>query len=104
MQELLSKNAGSLTENLITVRNDRQVLPVRADSKNKIAGVVHDMSASGQTLYIEPNAAVSLNNNLNQKKIEEKMKCFEFFEQSVKNLNPTVWIFGKMHGYKVIST
>lgn len=89
MQELLSKNAASLTENLITVRNDRQVLPVRADSKNKISGVVHDMSASGQTLYIEPNAAVSLNNNLNQKKIEEKNEIVRIFRELSERLKPS---------------
>ena len=88
MQELLSKNAASLTENLITVRNDRRVLPVRADSKNKIAGVVHDMSASGQTLYIEPNAAVSLNNHLNQKKIEEKNEMIRIFRAVSEELKP----------------
>lgn len=88
MQELLSKNAGALTENLITVRNDRQVLPVRADSKNKIAGVVHDMSATGQTLYIEPNAVVSLNNNLNQKKIEEKNEIIRIFRELSEKLKP----------------
>ncbi|MEY8458453.1 endonuclease MutS2 [Lactococcus ileimucosae] len=88
MQELLSKNAASLTENLITVRNERQVLPVRADSKNRIPGVVHDMSASGQTLYIEPNAAVSLNNNLNQKKIEEKNEILRILRELSEQLKP----------------
>ena len=65
-----------------------KVLPVRADSKNKIAGVVHDMSASGQTLYIEPNAAVSLNNHLNQKKIEEKNEMIRIFRAVSEELKP----------------
>ena len=88
MQELLSKNAANLTENLITVRNERQVLPVRSDSKNKIPGVVHDMSASGQTLYIEPNAVVALNNNLNQAKIEEKNEVARILRALVSEIKP----------------
>ncbi len=88
MQELLNKNVSNLTENIITVRNERQVLPVRADSKNKIPGVVHDMSASGQTLYIEPNAVVALNNNLAQARIEEKNEITRIFRELSATLKP----------------
>lgn len=74
-----------MSENVITIRNDRQVLPVKAENKNKIAGVVHDMSASGQTLYIEPNAVVSLNNKLNQNELKNDKKLQEFIENLLKN-------------------
>ncbi|WEV44748.1 endonuclease MutS2 [Streptococcaceae bacterium ESL0687] len=72
MQENLSKNASNLSESIITIRNDRQVLPVKVESKNKVPGVVHDMSSSGQTVYIEPKQALALNNKLSQNKIEER--------------------------------
>lgn len=81
MQEMLTKNLSSLSENVITIRNERQVLPVKAENKNKIAGVVHDMSASGQTLYIEPHAVVALHNKLNQKRIEERQEISRIYRE-----------------------
>lgn len=101
MQEMLTKNLSSLSENVITIRNDRQVLPVKAENKNKIAGVVHDMSASGQTLYIEPNAVVSLNNKLNQKRIEERQEITRIYRELASQLKPysfdirqNAWLIG----------
>lgn len=101
MQEMLTKNLASLSENVITIRNDRQVLPVKAENKNKIAGVVHDMSASGQTLYIEPNAVVSLNNKLNQKRIEERQEITRIYRELAEELKPysfdirqNAWLIG----------
>lgn len=101
MQEMLTKNLSSLSEKVITIRNDRQVLPVKAENKNKIAGVVHDMSASGQTLYIEPNAVVSLNNKLNQKRIEERQEITRIYRELASQLKPysfdirqNAWLIG----------
>jgi len=54
--------SGALSDSFFTIRGDRYVLPVRADSRNKVPGIVHDASASGTTLYIEPQALVDLNN------------------------------------------
>ncbi|QSE76350.1 endonuclease MutS2 [Lactococcus taiwanensis] len=101
MQELLNKNLPALSENVITIRNERQVLPVKAENKNKIPGVVHDMSASGQTLYIEPNAVVSLNNKLNQKRMEEKNEMTRIYRELSVQLKPftpelrqNAWLIG----------
>ena len=101
MQELLNKNLSALSENVITIRNERQVLPVKAENKNKIPGVVHDMSASGQTLYIEPNAVVSLNNKLNQKRMEEKNEMTRIYRELSVQLKPftpelrqNAWLIG----------
>ena len=58
------KNAKYLSDAIVTVRNDRYVVPVLARYRNKFGGVVHDQSASGQTLYIEPAAVVEYNNRL----------------------------------------
>jgi DNA mismatch repair protein MutS2 len=58
-----------LSDNYYTIRNDRYVLPVRADSRGGIRGIVHDASNSGMTIYIEPEPLVDLNNQLKQAEI-----------------------------------
>ena len=52
------KQAKKLSDPIITIRNDRYVIPVLAQYRNQFGGVVHDQSASGQTLYIEPGSVV----------------------------------------------
>src|SRR6185503_4899271 len=53
---------GALQEPIITLRNGRYVVPVRAEAKGKVKGIVHDQSGSGQTLFIEPLVVVELGN------------------------------------------
>ncbi|MBE7035538.1 MAG: endonuclease MutS2 [Ruminococcaceae bacterium] len=62
----------ALQDPIITMRGDRYVLPVRAEAKNEIKGIVHDASASGATYFIEPMAVVTLTNELAAKDAEEK--------------------------------
>jgi len=59
-----------LSDKYYTVRNDRFVLPVRADSRGSIRGIVHDASNSGNTVFIEPDALVDLNNRRKRAEIE----------------------------------
>ena len=54
--------AGTLQEPIITLRNGRYVVPVRAEAKGRVRGIVHDQSGSGQTLFIEPLVALELGN------------------------------------------
>jgi DNA mismatch repair protein MutS2 len=61
--------APHLSDSYYTIRHDRYVLPVRADSRGGIRGIVHDASNSGMTLYIEPEPLVDLNNELKQAEI-----------------------------------
>lgn len=61
-----------LTDSIITMRNDRFVIPVKAESRNVFGGVVHDQSASGQTLFVEPQSVLDLNNKLKRLESEEK--------------------------------
>jgi DNA mismatch repair protein MutS2 len=66
LQNLLQRRSNAVQESLITQRGDRFVIPVKATHKDLIAGIVHDTSASGATLYVEPQASVNLNNQLRQ--------------------------------------
>lgn len=61
-----------LQDTLITIRQDRFVIPVKSEHKNQIKGLVHDQSAKGSTFYIEPIAVVELNNELRELKISEQ--------------------------------
>jgi DNA mismatch repair protein MutS2 len=72
LQRIMQRQSGALQETLITQRGDRFVLPVKAPQKDAIPGIVHDASASGATLYIEPQAVVNLGNQLRQLQRQEK--------------------------------
>lgn len=82
------KNAKYLSDAIVTVRNDRYVIPVLARYRNKFGGVVHDQSASGQTLYIEPAAVVEYNNRLRQAQIEEKQAILEVLAELSALISP----------------
>lgn len=61
-----------LQDNIITIRNDRYVIPVKSENKNEIPGLVHDTSASGSTVFVEPMTVVNANNDLSVLASEEK--------------------------------
>ncbi|SUB60037.1 MutS2 protein [Pediococcus pentosaceus] len=64
-------NVKYLSEPIVTIRNERYVIPVRVEYRSKFGGVVHDQSSSGQTLYVEPESVVDLNNELRQNQVAE---------------------------------
>ena len=57
-------NQKKLSDAIVTVRNERNVIPVKAEYRQDFKGIVHDQSASGQTLYIEPSSIVEMNNQV----------------------------------------
>ena len=72
MESYIRSESNYLSENIITVRNDRLVIPVKASYKYNVDGIIHDESASQQTVFIEPSAVVLLNAKLTSLKQEEK--------------------------------
>lgn len=82
------RSAKYLSEPIVTVRNDRFVIPVLARYRNKFGGVVHDQSASGQTLYIEPGAVMEDNNRLRQAQIEEKQEVLRVLAELSALITP----------------
>ena len=67
-----------IQENIITIRNDRFVIPVKEEYRSQIKGFVHDISNAGSTVFIEPSIIFELNNTLNNLKIEEEIEIEKF--------------------------
>ena len=77
-----TKTRGNLLSNtIITIRNDRYVLPVKHEHRSSVGGIVHDQSASGQTLFMEPQAVVDLNNQLQEARSKEKQEIDRILRQ-----------------------
>ena len=73
LQKLISSNQSKyLQENIITQRNGRYVVPVKSEFKNEVPGLVHDLSSSGGTFFIEPMGVVKANNELRELEVKEK--------------------------------
>lgn len=74
LQKVISSPAYSkyLREPIVTIRQDRYVVPVKSEFKNEVPGLVHDVSATGSTFFIEPMSAVNANNALRELALKEK--------------------------------
>lgn len=103
LQDILKKQADHLTETFIASRNGRAVLPVKNSYRNRISGVVHDISASGSTVYIEPRAVVQLNEEITQLRADERHEMARILRELSNMLRPhtniirnNAWVLGHL--------
>ena len=103
LQDLLKQKAQMLTEGIVASRNGRQVLPVKNTYRNKIAGVVHDISASGNTVYIEPREVVKLSEEIASLRADERYEMLRILQEISGRVRPhaaeianDAWIIGHL--------
>ncbi|EOL42236.1 MutS2 protein [Enterococcus phoeniculicola] len=82
------KNAKYLSDAIVTMRNERYVIPVKQEYRSIFGGVVHDQSASGQTLFVEPKQIVESNNRLRQHQIAERNEVARILAELSAELVP----------------
>lgn len=88
LNRLLNSSRALLQDPVITMRDGRYCLPVRAEYKNQISGMVHDQSSTGATLFIEPISVVQLNNEMRQLEIQEQKEIEHVLENLSASLAP----------------
>ena len=103
LQDLLKSKTDMLADAVIASRNGRNVLPVKNTYRNRIAGVVHDISASGNTVYIEPRSVVNLNEEIANHRADERYEIIQILEELSDTLRPhaaeianNAWIIGHL--------
>ena len=92
-----------IMEPIITIRNERYVIPVKIEYKENVNGLIHDISASGSTVYIEPTAVFDLNNKINNIKLEENIEIEKILKDLsnllypiVQNIEQTINVIGSI--------
>ena len=85
LEAVMRSSGGAIQDEIVTVRNDRFVIPVKADFRGKVGGVAHGFSSSGATVFVEPLEAIEANNELQNLKGKEEREVakilFELTEQ-----------------------
>ena len=88
-------HAKYLQENIVTMRNGRYVIPVKAECKNEVKGLIHDTSSSGATIFVEPVAVVDANNELRvleSKEQHEIDKILSALSAQVSEVSDAIWL------------
>lgn len=86
LNQMINSGSEYLQDSIVTIREGRYVIPVKNVHKSKVKGIVHDMSSSGQTVYVEPLAVVNINNELRTLESEER----EEIERILKEISAKV--------------
>lgn len=77
-------------ENVVTIRNDRFVIPIKEEYRAQVKGFVHDVSNAGSTLFIEPISIFELNNEINQLRLEEEVEIEKILQQLTSLFYPYI--------------
>jgi len=103
LQEILKNKGEMLADQVVASRNGRNVLPVKNTYRNRIYGVVHDISASGNTVYIEPRAVVNLNEEIASSRADERyeiqrilQELSDLFRPHAAEIANNAWIIGHL--------
>ncbi len=101
MERLLrsARESGYTVERELTIRNERLVLPISADHKGKMNGVVHDVSQSGQTIFIEPLETLTINNELRELRIRERNEVIRILTVLTAQIRPNVLVYRKLAAF-----
>ena len=79
-----------IQENVVTIRNDRFVIPIKEEYRTQVKGFVHDVSNAGSTLFIEPISIFELNNEINQLRLEEEVEIEKILQQLTSLFYPYI--------------
>lgn len=85
-----SQYAKYIQESIVTIRNDRYVIPVKEEYRSQIKGFIHDVSSTGSTIFIEPIAVFELNNEISHLKIEESIEIEKILQELTKLFYPYI--------------
>ena len=103
LNKIIHSNTKAIMDPIVTIRNDRYVIPVKEDFKGQIKGFVHDVSASGSTVFVEPMAVFELNNSISNIKVEESIEIEKILANLssllfdlTTEINNDVYILGKL--------
>src|SRR5690606_5084913 len=93
-----AQNNGWTAEGNLTIRDGRLCIPVLADNKRKLKGFIHDESASGQTVYMEPEEVFQLNNLLRDLEFDKRREKIRILIELTTELRPFVPVLLSYHG------
>ena len=97
VQKILAKSidVDVAQDDFVTIREDRFVIPIKASNKRTFGGIIHGVSQTGQTVFLEPNEIIDMNNDLSLLKNEEKREIYRLLEALTKEISEDAYSFIK---------